>query len=319
MNKIICIGGITVDRKITPSYSLHLATSNPVSSTYTFGGVAHNVAKNLSLLTSNVHLYSVVGPDNYGFKVKADLKKFGIHTQNIFTLPNKSTAQYDVILNQNGELFLALADMEIFDHVPADQFTQSWHEWNQNELVFLDTNLPQVIIEQALQKARTENMKLCIDPVSVAKARKLPPCLESIFLIKPDRLEAEALAQIPIRSLADCMKAGQLLLDKGVKNCVISLGKHGYVLINERIKKHVPAFDVDPILDVSGAGDAFIAGILFELQKGSSIENACQTGAAMAALTLQSTHTVHDKINLEAIKNIISKSELREPNHESIF
>lgn len=63
-----------------------------------------------------------------------------------------------------------------------------------------------------------------------------------------------------IHSISDCIKAGQLLLDKGVRNCIISLGKSGYVIVNEAIQKHFPAFLINPVVDVSGARDAFLAG-----------------------------------------------------------
>ncbi|MCE3530771.1 MULTISPECIES: carbohydrate kinase family protein [Legionella] len=317
--KIICIGGITVDRKLTSIHKLQLGTSNPVSSMSTFGGVAHNVANNLALLTDNVHLYSVVGKDNYGLQAIAHLKSMDIQIQNILTLPNKPTAHYDVILDNEGELFLALADMEIFDHVPFEQFTRSWSEWGNKEIVFLDTNLPQEIIEYAIQIARIQNIKLCIDPVSVIKAKKLPACLEHVFLLKPDRFETEALTHTHIHSVSDCIKAGQLLLDKGVKNCIISLGKSGYVIVNETTQKHFPAFPIETIVDVSGAGDAFIAGILYELKHERPIIDACQTGAAMAALTVQSCHTVNKQIDHEALKNIQPKYKIRETDYEAIF
>ncbi|WP_454782092.1 carbohydrate kinase family protein [Legionella sp. WA2022007384] len=317
--KIICIGGITIDRKLTSLHQLQLRTSNPVTSISTFGGVAHNVAKNLALLTNNVHIYSVVGQDNDGLQAIAHLKNMGIGIQNILTIHNKPTAHYDVLLDKDGELILALADMEIFDHVPYDQFTQSWQEWTNEEIIFLDTNLPHTIIEYAIQIAGIQNIKLCIDPVSVIKAQKLPSSLENVFLLKPDRFEAEALTHTRIHSVADCIRAGKLLLDKGVRNCIISLGKSGYVIVNETVQKHVPAFFIDPIVDVSGAGDAFIAGILYELKQNKSIIDACHTGAAMAALTVQSCHTVNEQINYEALKNIQLNHSVRETHHETIF
>ncbi|CAM3067527.1 carbohydrate kinase, pfkB family [Legionella steigerwaltii] len=317
--KIICVGGITIDRKLTSAHQLQLRTSNPVSSISTFGGVAHNVAKNLALLTDNIHLYSAVGQDSCGLEALAHLKNLDIHIQNVLTIQNKPTAHYDVILDKEGELFLALADMDIFDHVPFNQFTQSWNEWDNEEIVFLDTNLPQAIIEYAIQIAGTQNIKLCIDPVSMIKAKKLPSSLEHVFLLKPDRFEAEALTDIRIHSVTDCIKAGQLLLDKGVRNCIISLGKSGYVLVNETIQKHFPAFFIDPIVDVSGAGDAFIAGILYELKQDTPMLDACQTGAAMAALTVQSCHTVNEQINRHTLKNIQITHTVRETDHAAIF
>lgn len=317
--KIICIGGITIDRKLTSIHKLQLGTSNPVSSISTFGGVAHNVAQNLALLTDKVHLCSVVGQDNYGLEAIAHLKSLNIQTQNVLTLPNKPTAHYDVILDQEGELFFALADMDIFDEVPFHSFTQSWNEWDSDTLVFLDTNLPKAIIEHTIQIARTKNIKLCIDPVSVTKAQKLPSRLEDVFLLKPDRFEAEALTDIRIHSVRDCIKAGNLLLDKGVRNCIISLGKSGYVLVNETVQEHFPAFFIDPIVDVSGAGDAFVAGILYELKHHATVIDACKTGAAMAALTIQSCHTVNEQINHETLKNLQLTQTLRETDHAAIF
>lgn len=240
--KIICVGGICVDRKITPTHQLQFKTSNPVSSLSTLGGVAHNVAKNLSLLTDNIHFYSVVGQDNEGVDALTHLKSLNIQVQNVLTIPNKPTARYDVLLDQKGELLIALADMEIFDHIPFSKFTASWLEWNNEEIVFLDTNLPQAIIEYALQIAHRQNFRLCIDPVSALKAKKLPGCLEHVYLLKPDRFEAETLTNTCIHSVSDCIKAGKFLLDKGVKNCIISLGKAGYVLVNETTQLHAPAF-----------------------------------------------------------------------------
>ncbi|VEH27858.1 PfkB family carbohydrate kinase [Legionella sainthelensi] len=113
MTKIICLGGITVDRKLTPTHQLQLGTSNPVAALSTFGGVAHNVAKNLALLTNNIQLCSVVGDDPEGIDIQKHLKSLGIAIKNILTIPQQKTAHYDVLLDHEGELYIALADMEI--------------------------------------------------------------------------------------------------------------------------------------------------------------------------------------------------------------
>ncbi|KTD58634.1 carbohydrate kinase, pfkB family [Legionella sainthelensi] len=319
MTKIICLGGITVDRKLTPTHQLQLGTSNPVAALSTFGGVAHNVAKNLALLTNNIQLCSVVGDDPEGIDIQKHLKSLGIAIKNILTIPQQKTAHYDVLLDHEGELYIALADMEIFEHIPFQKFTQPWEEWSHGDIVFLDTNLPEPIIEHAINISRIQNIKLCIDPVSVIKAKKLSSTLEHVFLLKPDRFEAETLTNSSIHSIPDCIKAGKILLDKGVKNCIISLGKFGYVLVNEKIQQHFPTFFIESVVDVSGAGDAFLAGVLYELKQGTPIVEACRTGAAMAALTIQSPYTVNEQINLEMLQQIQFTYRLRETNHAAIF
>jgi pseudouridine kinase len=315
---LICVGGVTLDRKLKAYQSLHLKTSNPVTSHSTFGGVAYNVAKNLSQLTEDVHLYSVIGDDSEGQSIIDNLGHSNIAAKNILTLPNHSTARYDALLDKDGELYLALADMDIFEHVPLEEFTKSWDNWHENDIVFLDTNLPQQVIQYAIALCHRKNIKLCIDPVSIPKAKKIPKYLDHIFMLKPDRFEAEVLTDRPIHSLSDCFEAGKILLDKGVKQCVITLGKWGSVLVNEQIQQHIPAYSVTRIVDVSGAGDAFIAGILYALKYELSMGDACSIGAAMSSLTIQSSATVNEQITLNAIKQFQLHS-TREKNHETVF
>lgn len=305
--RIICIGGVTIDRKLRCSQPPQLGTSNPVSSNSSFGGVAHNVAANLSQLTDNIHIQSVVGDDQEGALIMANFKDKGIDTKDILVLRNQSTAHYDVILDQEGELYLALADMAIFDVIPFIPFFKPWQTWLADDLIFIDCNLPPSLLEMAVQMARIKKVRLCIDPVSVTKAKKLPGDLDSVFLLKPDRFEAESLTQMSIQSISDCYKAGRLLLDRGVEHCIISLGREGYVISNAAGQQHVPARVVNSILDVSGAGDAFVAGILYQLKQGASIEEACHLGEAAAALTLQSCYTVSRELRLDSLQAHLCK------------
>lgn len=296
--KIYCIGGAIVDRKIKTYQPIEFSTSNPASSTTTFGGVAHNVAKNLAQLTDNIFLQCVLGDDTAGKALLSSLQNYAINTDASLILNNKTTAHYYAILHPQGELHLALADIDIYNDIPFVEFTQSWETWQSDSIIFIDANLPEALLGHAIQYCHTNKLTLCIDPVSAPKARRLPSSLHGVFLLKPDRFEAEALTNTRITSTQDCIKAGIILLDKGVKNIVISLGQEGYVVVTENDQKHFPAIATRAIVDVSGAGDAFIAGILFELKRGSTILAACELGAAAAALTLQSPHTACENMTL---------------------
>jgi pseudouridine kinase len=279
------------------------------------GGVAYNVASNLANLTNNVYLQCAVGNDNDGHRLLAQAKTKGINICNSLVLDNKMTSRYYAILDRSGEMHMGLADMEIYNDLPLDIFTGAWSAWEKNSIIFIDTNLPAEILQQAIQLCNKKQLQLCIDPVSVSKAKKLPASLTGVFLIKPDRLEAAILADMPITSLSDCIKAGQILLKRGVEHVVISLGETGYVIVDDSYQIHLPAIHVNPIVDVSGSGDAFIAGILYELAQGANILQACETGAAAAALTLQSLHTVTENMSYS---NLINQKN-RNKHDEKIF
>lgn len=288
MRNIYCIGGASIDQKLKTHFPLITHTSNPVTSAITFGGVARNIAQNLAQWTTLISLQTVVGRDDLSQQLLNEMASLGVNVKDCLTLANHSTAHYYAIMNNDGNLHLALADMSIYDHIPIDLFTKPWKSWNEQCIIFMDTNLSIPIIESIFLHNKDNRFILCIDPVSVSKAKKLPKILRNTFLIKPNLLEAIALTNININSVSDCFIAAKVLLNRGVKNVVISLGKDGYVIVNEHYQSYFPATKIEYINDVNGAGDAFMAGILFGLQQNYDLQHACQLGANAASLTLKS-------------------------------
>ena len=292
MMRIICVGGATVDYKLKSLAPLELGSSNPIDSFQSFGGVAHNVANNLAYLTipELVHLQCVLGDDFEGQSLLNNLASRAIKTERSLILKQQSTARYYAVLDVYGELHTALSDMRIFDHIPTDLFVKHWSEDFKNNLVLIDTNLPAHLIAHAISLGVTPY--LCIDAVSVSKSAKLPYDLHGVYLLKTDRHEASALANMPINSLAEGVHAAQVLLQRGMKNLLITLGAEGYLLAKPSGTHYVPATPLPRLVDVSGAGDAFIAALLAGLQRQMPLEECCQLGAAAAYFTLQSSKTV---------------------------
>ncbi|MBL7481278.1 carbohydrate kinase family protein [Legionella bononiensis] len=289
---ILCIGGANIDLKLKSEAHLFLHTSNQVTSSTSFGGVARNVAHNLAKVTTDIHLQCVVGNDEGGRSLLEHMRSLGVNTSHSLILDGKRTSQYLAVLNDQGELFIGLADMAVYDEINEEFITASWDLWTEQSLIFIDTNLPAKLIDLILKRAALFDIPVCIDPVSVEKAKKLPYRLDSVFLIKPDMQEASALTEMPVRTINDCLIAGRKLKERGVKNTVISMGKSGYVLVNDDHEVHVPVSGDVQTVDVSGAGDAFIAGILHGLQQNKEVLEACTTGAKAAELTIQSVDTV---------------------------
>lgn len=289
---IYCIGGATIDRKFKPKSMLQEATSNPVVSHFSYGGVARNVAKNLSQLTHHIHFQSVTGSDSLSKALITDLNNHNVDTSHCLVMPNHSTAHYYAILDHTNDLFLALADMEIYEHIPYEEFVKPWQAWEPNSIIFLDTNLPTHFIEHAIQLSTKKQLQLCIDPVSNSKAKKLPFDLSNIYMLKPNQYEASTLTDIPITTLDDCFKAADILKQRGVKHVVISLGAKGYIISNNLSTKHYNAKENIAVTDTNGAGDAFVAGILLGLQHNKSIEDSCQIGEKLAIKTIQTYQSV---------------------------
>lgn len=314
IKKIYCIGGATIDHKLKSPELLIKETSNPISSFIAFGGVARNIAENLAYWTNEVYLQCAVGNDKEGQQLLTHMKTIGVNIDACLTVNNHVTAHYYAVLNPSGTMYISLIDMDIYNNLPLLPFTISWKEWQANSIVFIDTNLPTEIIDHALKQIHNKQITLCIDPVSVSKTKKLPQRLDNVFLIKPNKDEAIALTQVNIDSFADCKKAGYILLDRGVENVVISLGEAGYAIINTHEQYYFQSTPLSKIQDVSGAGDAFIAGILFGLQHDYMLREACQLGNAAALHTLQSLKTTVEDLQISHLQAFIRKQK-----HAAIF
>jgi pseudouridine kinase len=301
IKKIFCVGGANIDHKFRALEAIESGTSNPVSEIRSFGGVARNVAENLAAWTSGVYLRSVVGDDSDGRHLLSHLEQSGVNIDGCLKLKNHSTSHYYAVLDSDGELHTAYAAMEIYNHVPVNLFVDQYCDWPQESIVFIDTNLPEEIIEFIIKQIPAKKIQVCIDPVSVAKAKRIPAVLKDVFLIKPNQSEAGALTGLKTETVSDCIQAGRVLLDRGAINVVISMGSQGYVIVNQDQETHFPAYSADRIVDVNGSGDAFLAGILFGLQQKYTIIHACEIGTAAAVLTLQSDKTVASDIGISRL------------------
>lgn len=312
LKKIFCIGGSTIDYTFKPSSELKLGSSNPVHVAKKFGGVARNVAENLSHWTQGVSLFTALGNDPEGQELHHLLNDLNINSDGVLVREAR-TARYYSSLTQNAELFIAYADMEINDGLSANDLLHFASGWQPNDLIFLDTNFNHEFLEAVIRISADKKCLLCIDTVSQHKANKLPADLQAAFVLKPNLLEAEALLNISIKNLAQAIDAAILLLKRGVLNVVITLGKQGYVLANQAQQKHVPARQNLSVKDVNGAGDAFMAGILYALQQGYEIDDACEYGAFAAQFALQSDSNVAQSVFNNPIDRLLKDS------HATIF
>ena len=130
LNSIACIGGLVWDETMRPVESMIQGTSNPVTSSSSLGGVAHNVAAGLAGLGVRVSLFSIVGRDPPGDELMTRLSATSIDGSGVTRSEGSSTARYTAILDPQGELLYGLADMEIFselnpDSVPRKRFRAS--------------------------------------------------------------------------------------------------------------------------------------------------------------------------------------------------
>ena len=315
---VVVIGGANIDLRGRPAGEvLERHTSNPGKINVGSGGVGRNIAHNLALLNVPVTLLSAVGDDGEGIRILEDTGKAGVKTDQMIISGEHPTGIYLAILDEKGEMEVAVSDMKILEEITVEYLRSKAYLIKESKIVVADTNIPEESIEYVVDLCKKVKVPLLIEPVSVEKARKLRKILDGsgkgrgsgkwvIDYITPSEDELESISGMEIDDDQDIniVKAVKELKCRGVKNVIVTLGKRGiYVSYGgagsssegEQDKPGKGKFMAPyrgEVVDVTGAGDALVAGLVYGIYKGYSLEVAARFGLGAAALTISTKEAV---------------------------
>lgn len=294
--RIAVIGGAVIDRKYHARRELIMETSNPVEGHRSFGGVARNIAENLARLGASVSFVSLVGDDEPGRSLTANLSLLGVDASGVLVTPERPTAEYVAVLDPRNDLFIGLADMAIFDLLAPERLRSSLPSLASADWVLADCNLPAETLSMLIGLARHEDLRLAINTVSSPKALRLPVELARVGLVFTNLDEASALLARNGAVPGSAAGAAAALVEAGAGQAIVTEGAKGYAVASAdgvQVAEAVPARPVD----ITGAGDAFAAGTLYGVLAGDPVAQAARTGALLAALTIESEMSVHPDLS----------------------
>ncbi|VAW12168.1 Ribokinase [hydrothermal vent metagenome] len=124
--------------------------------------------------------------------------------------------------------------------------------------------------------------------------------------VTPNESEAEALTGIAVTTVDDARKAAEAFLARGVGAAVITLGENGVLFHNSEISVHVPAVHAGPVVETTGAGDAFNGAMALALAWGGKPLDAMRFGCAVAGISVTRAGTAPSMPSLEEVEKIFS-------------
>src|SRR5690606_29094103 len=117
-------------------------------------------------------------------------------------------------------------------------------------------------LEQPIEAART-GLRLASDAgvttiLNPAPAAELDDALLALCdFLTPNESEAELLTGIPVTDTASAVAAADALLARGVGAVVVTLGANGVLYRDRETQLHIPVISAGPVVETTGAGDAF--------------------------------------------------------------
>ncbi|WP_075983444.1 carbohydrate kinase [Bacillus massilinigeriensis] len=295
--QIICIGGANVDRKFYIKEKAQLGTSNPVKSTQSVGGVARNIAENLGRLGLDAVLLTTCGEDS-DWKLIQESSSLYMNLDYVTPIHGMTTGSYSAVLDSRGDLVIALADMEVYDSISVDILLKNDALLSNAKCIVADLNCPKETLQFLCHFSKTHDRPLIFIPVSSPKMVRLPDDLNGVTWLITNRDETETYFQREISNEEEWRKALEQWLSLGIENVVVTNGKEGAMIGNKQEGIiHVPSIETNQIVDVTGAGDAFCAAVIYKWLDGSDLLDIAKAGSVNASKTLKSTYTVRQDLS----------------------
>lgn len=294
---VAVVGGINIDICGQSSGPLIAGDSNPGHVSRSLGGVGRNIAHNLALMGVKVKMLTAYGDDDGGVMAEKSCAELGIDLSRALRITGGSTPCYLCISGPDGDMALAVNDMELCGRISPEYLSSVTDILNGARAVVFDTNIPE---ESVRFLAENCTVPLFCDPVSVPKAKKLLGLSGGIHTLKPNRREAELLTGISIGSAADAEAAAEHLIRNGLQQVFISLGEHGTLAADSRERLLLPNIPGRPV-SMTGCGDAFMASIVAAFLDGEELKASALRGLAAASIAMESPAAVNPTMSRGAL------------------
>lgn len=289
---VTVIGGVNMDISAALTAPFVPADSVPGQVTLTCGGVARNIAHNLRLMGHEVKFVSVFGGETFGEMCWRECRAIGLDLTLSERCEGMRNGLYLCVNDQTGDMIAAVADTDIISHITPAFLAARINDINNSDLVIADTNISTEALQYLIDHCTAP---VIIDTVSTAKAPRIIKALQQsqrqhLHALKLNLIEAQTVTH------SDTAKAAaDHLTTMGVHQVYITLGSDGVYCSDGIHHNHYKAIPTR-VINTTGAGDAFIAGVAHAQMQLEPFPSCAQTGLQAAHATLLSLQTVNPDI-----------------------
>jgi ribokinase len=283
MNRILVIGSSNTDMVIKTE-KIPLPGETILGGTFLMnpGGKGANQAVSATRLGGKVTFITKRGNDLFGNQTIGLLMREGIDSKYVVKDMDHPSGVALITVDSSGENSIVVAPGSnghlLQDDIPAKIF-----ETKKYSILLLQLEIPVATVEYAAIKAMENGIKVILNP---APAQPLPDSLlRNTWLLTPNEIEAETLTGISINNVSTCDKAASVLIDRGVKNVIITLGETGVYVKSDSFSALIPGIKVKAI-DTTAAGDVFNGALAVALSEGLDMKEAVTFANKAASISV---------------------------------
>ncbi len=296
MNKVTVIGAAIVDIMAAPvDKDLFTKGSVPAEKEIiSCGGDGLNEAVVLSGLGVDAELVTLIGKDEMGETVLRCLRSNAVSLEKVTLSSDIATGMNIVLVDSDGERYFITNPESTLRKLSKEHilpYVDSMGEIVSFASIFVSPMLTVPDMEEVFRAIKEKNRILVADMTRAKNGETiedLAPLLKYIDYIIPNESEASALTgEINPRESARCF------IEHGVQNVIIKCGKEGCIYRSAKEEGIIPAYPAADVIDTTGAGDSFVAGLIYGLTKGLATPDCCRYGCAVSSVVVEHMGTQH--------------------------
>lgn len=262
------------------------------------GGKGANQAVAMARLNGNVSMIGKVGEDGFGQTLINSLKNDKVDTTYIQTSKG-ATGVALITVDKNAQNSIVVSPGANFE-VKEDDIDNNIEAIKNSDIVVLQLETPLNTIKYALNKAKELNKYTILNPAPAVKLDN--EIIKNVDLLTPNETELEIISGVSIETEEDIQKAAQIMIEKGVKELIVTLGSKGSLYINKEKSMFKKAYKVEAV-DTTAAGDSYTGALAVALSQDKNIEDAMDFASKVGALSVLKEGAQSSLPTLEDVKN----------------
>ena len=266
------------------------------------GGKGSNQAIAAAKLNGSVNFITKIGKDKNGEMALTIYNELGMNTASIIQDEKHSTGVAGIMVNEKtGDNAINIVPGAAGTLI-SDDIDRNLNFIEKAQIFLTQLETPYDVTRYALKKAKEKGLVTILNPAPACEIEDND--FQLIDFFTPNETEAEFYLNKKIETEKDIKSASEQFLKKGIKNVVMTLGEKGSYFANEKENFFTNAFKLkEPVLDTTGAGDAFNGALAVGLSKDLDLEEALKFANKVAAISTTKQGAAASMPSLEDLNN----------------
>ena len=283
MGRILVVGSLNMDMKLTMArMPVEGETVLGDSIVYNPGGKGANQAVAAGRLGGKVAMLGAVGRDDFGEALLANLSAAGVDVARMRRVeePTGTAVIYVDAGGRNSIVVIPSANKACdLGYIQANEALIE-----QSDYLLLQMEIPHDSIWHAIRRGKALGKTVLLNPAP-APAAMPEDILPLLDWLTPNASELAANSGLPCGDLPQVEAAAGALLARGVGQVLVTVGRHGAMLVDKAGGRLFPVVDL-PVVDTTAAGDCFNAAFTVRLAEGAAPQEAIEFANAAATISV---------------------------------